>query len=208
MSSEQPYPGYPKTLMVQTTVQIFGEFVEESPTGDEYLTLHFSPSSAPRKRRWGNNGLSADFLGDYFAAFFPGDVVPDSKISQKDTVKGAVSYIANELLENAVKYSDEDASLPITISLYLYDQQLVFQVINYANADRVEKYQLFIQAMLSADIDEFYTQQMEKAALGEGSNMGLLTMINDYSAHFGWKFSPSEVDPAVIQVNVLVHLNV
>ena len=194
--------------MAQTTVQIFGDFSEESPTGDEYLTLHFSPSSAPRKRRWGNNGLSADFLGDYFAAFFPGDVVPDSKISQKDTVKGAVSYIANELLENAVKYSDESNVFPITISLYLYDQQLIFQVINYANTDTVEKYQQFIQAMLSADIDEFYTQQMEKAALGQGSNMGLLTMINDYSAHFGWKFSPSAINPEVIQVNVLVRLSV
>ena len=194
--------------MVQpSVVQIFGEFLEENPDGDEYLVLHFSPSSAPRKRRWSNNGLSADFLGDYFAAFFPGDMAVDSKISQKDTVKGAVSYIANELLENAVKYSDDRASLPITISLYLYDQQIVFQVINYATATAVENYQQFIQAMLTADMDEFYTRQMEKAALGDGSNMGLLTMINDYSAHFGWKFSPLEAMPEVVQVNVSVRLD-
>lgn len=194
--------------MAQTsTVRIFGEFLEEVPAGDEYLTLHFSPSTAPRKRRWSHNGLSADFLGDYFAAFFPGDLVRDSKISQKDSVKGAVSYIANELLENAVKYSTDAAGLPITISLFLYDRQIIFQVVNYASPAAVDKYQQFIRAMLNADMDEFYTQQLEKAALGDGSNMGILTMINDYSAHFGWKFSPLEAEPELIQVSILVRLD-
>ena len=30
----------------------------------EYLTLAFSPTSAPLRSRWRNNGLSADFLAD------------------------------------------------------------------------------------------------------------------------------------------------
>lgn len=187
----------------------FGEFVEDTPTHDEYLILQFLPASVPRKRRWSNYGLSADFLGDYFAAFFPGEIASDSQMSQKDTVKGAVSYIANELLENAVKYSDESIKLPITISLYLYENQIIFRVINYTDQPTVERYQQFIQNLLSSDLDAFYMQQLEKTALGEGgSNMGMLTMMNDYAARFGWKFESLEPTPDIFQVNVIAYLDV
>jgi hypothetical protein len=44
--------------------QTLGNYKERS--GEcEYLTLAFSPLSAPLRSRWRNNGLSADFLGDY-----------------------------------------------------------------------------------------------------------------------------------------------
>ncbi|MBW4519171.1 MAG: ATP-binding protein [Scytolyngbya sp. HA4215-MV1] len=196
--------------MTQTfTTQTFGAFLDEIPASDEYLTLHFSPSSAPRKHRWHNYGLSADFLGDYFAAFFPGDEVPNSKINRRDTVKAAVSYIANELLENAVKYSDEAVNLPISITLYLYEQRIIFQVTNHASLSTVQDYQQFIQSLITSDPDDFYTRQLEKAALGTGaSNIGLLTMMNDYSARFGWRFQPLETRPNTCWVTVMAHLDV
>lgn len=192
-----------------SAIQTFGAFLEEIPSSEEYLTLNFSPSSAPRKRRWNHYGLSADFLGDYFAAFFPGDEVPNSKINRKDTVKATVSYMANELIENAVKYSDEATDLPISITLYLYEQGIIFRVINYANQSTVKTYQDFIQELLNSDLDQLYTRQLEQTALGEGgSNMGLLTMINDYAAEFGWRFQPIETDPEIICINVMVRLEV
>ncbi len=196
--------------MPQTiTSQTFGEFAQEIPASEEYLTLNFSPSSAPRKRRWSNYGLSADFLGDYFAAFFPGDTVEDSPINRRDTVKAAVSYVANELLENAVKYSDDTIRKPISISLYLYEEKIIFQAINYAAAAIADKYCQFIQQVLTSDLDELYARQLERTALGTGeSSMGLLTMMNDYDARFGWQFQASDSNPNTVQVNVLVHLDV
>lgn len=196
--------------MTQTfTTQTFGAFLDEIPASDEYLTLHFSPASAPRKHRWRNYGLSADFLGDYFAAFFPGDEVANSKINRRDTVKAAISYIANELLENAVKYSDEAVNLPISITLYLYEQQIIFQVTNHASLSAVQGYQQFIQSLINSDPDDLYTRQLEKTALGTGaSSMGLLTMMNDYSARFGWRFQPLENCPDTCWVCVMAHLNV
>jgi hypothetical protein len=196
--------------MTQTfTTQTFGTFLDEIPASDEYLTLHFSPASAPRKHRWRNYGLSADFLGDYFAAFFPGDEVANSKINRRDTVKAAISYIANELLENAVKYSDEAVNLPISITLYLYEQQIIFQVTNHASLSAVQGYQQFIQSLINSDPDDLYTRQLEKTALGTGaSNMGLLTMMNDYSARFGWRFQPLENRPDTCWVSVMAHLDV
>ena len=43
----------------------------ERAAGCEYLTLVFSPVSVPLRSRWRNNGLSADFLGDYVTTFLP-----------------------------------------------------------------------------------------------------------------------------------------
>lgn len=206
-------------------VQTFGNFLEEIPASDEYLILNFSPSSAPRKRRWGNYGLSADFLGDYFSAFFPGDEPSEHKINRRETVKAAVTYIANELIENAVKYTDEVAGLPIGIALYLYEQEIIFRATNYAPQQSVEKYQAFIRDFLSTDPEEFYANQLEKTALGqEESSLGILTMSNDYGAKFGWLFQqqatsssstsgsvPSSVASAVpnsVQVVVMARLEV
>lgn len=189
--------------------QIFGNFTDEIPDSREYLTISFSPDSSPRKQRWRNYGLSADFLGDYFAAFFPGDTAPDSKINQRDTVKAAVSFIANELLENAVKYNDDLAQCPISISLHLYEQQIIFHIVNYTSEATALQYQQFIQELITANLEDYYMQQLERAATGENrSGMGILTMMNDYSAHFGWKFQTLEQQSTIVQVDVLAYLDV
>lgn len=192
-------------LMTQT----FGNFIDEMPLTEEYLTISFSPSSNARQRRWSNYGLSADFLGDYFATFFPGNPDLDDKIAKQEVIKASISYIANELLENAIQHSDLAAKFPIHISLYLYDTQLIFVVTNGASRSKVEKYKEFIQELLTSDVDALYTQQLEKTALGGGgSHMGLLTMINDYLAQFGWKFESLPNQPEAVKVTVMVHLDV
>jgi hypothetical protein len=190
------------------TTQTFGTFRDDIPESQEFLTLNFTPSSTPeRQQRWRNYGLSADFLGDYFANFFPGGDVPESTINLKDTIKATVSYIANELLENAVKYSDESVLLPVSITLRLFDQDIVFQVTNYANQAVAQQYQEFVQTLQTADIDELYTQQLEKTALGEGgSSMGILTIIQDYAAQGGWRFEQLMENPSISKVTVMMHL--
>lgn len=190
------------------TTQTFGQFKDDNLESQEYLTLNFAPSSTPqRQQRWQNYGLSADFLGDYFATFFPGEEVPESAINLKDTIKASVSYIANELIENAVKYSDESTHLPISITLRLFDQDIIFQVTNYATQAVAQRYQQFVQTLQTTDIAELYTQQLEKTALGEGgSNMGILTIVHDYSAQGGWRFEQLVDRPTISKVTVTMHL--
>src|ERR1700733_1666888 len=63
----------------------------------EYLTLAFSPTSAPLRSRWRNNGLSADFLGDYVTTFLPTNGPEPALAGRQNEIKHAVTYIANEL---------------------------------------------------------------------------------------------------------------
>ncbi|WP_017304231.1 slr1658 superfamily regulator [Spirulina subsalsa] len=190
--------------------EIFGNFIENFPSSEEYLIIGFSPSSIPLKQRWRNNGLSADFLADYFTTFLPADESEDSGLSQHAEIKGAVSYIANELLENAMKFNDDQCDFPISIALYLGKNNLVFQITNSIPPKEVSPFQDYIEKLLSSDPQDLYLEQLEKNALDENggsSHLGYLTMINDYMATLGWKFEKLEQEPVGIAVTTMVQLN-
>jgi len=191
-------------------IEIFGDFIERK-NSQEYLIVGFSPSSIPLKQRWRNNGLSADFLADYLTTFFPGNQDDSSSLTRQAEIKSAVSYIANELLENAMKFNDENSQYPIDIKLQLHKDGLIFSVANSISPPSVDKFQRYIQKLLVSDPSEMYIEKLEKNAADESSTdsgLGLLTMLNDYSAKMGWKFETVQKDPEVIAVTTMVQLTV
>ena len=191
-------------------IQIFGDFIEQ-PTSQEYLIIGFSPSSIPMKQRWRNNGLSADFLADYLTSFFPGNKDEPSTIDRQAEIKSSVSYIANELLENAMKFNNETSEYPIDIKLQLESDGVIFSVVNSISPQAVDKFQAYIQQLLASEPSELYIQQLEKNAADESCTdcgLGLLTMLTDYTAKIGWKFQTVYQDPEVIAVTTLVQLRV
>lgn len=194
-----------------TLTQIFGDFIDDLPPSQEYLIVGFSPSSVPLKQRWRNNGLSADFLADYFTTFFPSSQSDRAQSDRQAEIKSAVSYIANELLENAIKFNDETSQYPISIHLQLHNDKLVFLTTNSISAEAAEKFQAFIQELMTSDPNELYIHQLEKSAEDESntiSGLGILTMINDYLAEIGWKFETVQKETEVITVTTMVQLPV
>lgn len=192
-------------------VQIFGNFTQELPASQEYLTIVFSPSSVPVKERWRTNGLSADFMADYFATFFPGSEETATETDIKAEIKSAVSFIANELLENAMKFSDELSSYPISIQLQMHANSLIFLATNSVTPEAIAKFQAYIEELLAADPNELYIRHLEETDQSESdrpSGLGLLTMINDYQAKLGWKFESVQEDPKAIAVTTMVQLTV
>ncbi|WP_026098695.1 slr1658 superfamily regulator [Kamptonema formosum] len=190
--------------------QIFGEFDSDLPATQEYLIIGFSPSSIPLKQRWRNNGLSADFLADYLTTFFPGGSDNSPSTEKQAEVKCAVSYIANELLENAMKFSDETSQRPISIQLHLSPERIVFVTTNTVSPQAVDKFQGYIRELTASDPADLYIGQLEKNAEDDtsyASMLGYLTMINDYQAKIGWKFETVETDPEVITVTTMVQLS-
>jgi hypothetical protein len=191
-------------------IQTFGDFIE-LPASQEYLIIGFSPSSIPLKQRWRNNGLSADFMADYLATFFPSNEDDSSTIERQAEIKSAVSYIANELLENAMKFNNETSEYPIDIKLQLESDGVIFSVVNSISPQAVDKFQAYIQQLLASEPSELYIQQLEKNAADESCTdcgLGLLTMLTDYTAKIGWKFQTVHQDPEVIAVTTLVQLRV
>ena len=173
--------------------QILGDFVLDLPPSKEYLILSFSPGSIPLRQRWRNNCLSADFLADYLSTFFLGSNNRQPDSDKQTEVKSAVSYIANELLENGMKYSTQRVSCPISIQIHLNPDLIIFQLTNSISVDRTRQFQTHIKTLLNSDPNELYITLLEQNALDENnqeSGLGFLTMLNDYGVKLGWKFEP------------------
>lgn len=192
---------------LKTVTQIFGDFIEEFPPEHDSLELTFTPSSRPIKQRWRNNRLSAHFVADYLSSFLPVDEEDASSEKRIKQSKGAVSYVANELLENAIKFTNDTSSYKVKFGIHFIEEIEVIAVIfatNCANSETANKLQEFIKELLSSDPNDLYLQQLEKNAEAETesetSGLGLLTMINDYSAKIGWKFEtiPDSLDTMLV----------
>jgi hypothetical protein len=187
--------------------KIYGDFIQDLPPSQEYLILSFSPGSIPLRQRWRNNCLSADFLADYLSTFFLRD--EDSESKKPIEVQSAVSYIANELLENAMKYGCETSPLPISIQIHLNPDLIIFQLTNSIHLEQTPEFQAHIERLIDSDTEELYVAQLEKNALDnddKGSGLGFLTMLNDYGAKLGWKFEKRPQQSQELAVTTMVQL--
>jgi hypothetical protein len=192
----------------------FGDFEEQKDSDHEHLEITFSPTSRPLQQRWRNNGLSADFLADYLSTFFPGE---DSSSQERQTeLKDAISFIANELLENAMKFNHAPSQDPVSIEMYLAEDEVSLYVTNSVAPQTIADFQNFLQRLLTEDTDELYMEQLMQNAEKEDtddenttrSGLGYLTMINDYGVKLAWKFEPPEPDSDGMMVTTMAQLKV
>ncbi len=191
-------------------VQVFGDFVE-STHKKENLTLGFSPSLVPISERWRNNGLSADYIAEYLATVLNVDENESNNAEYLADIKSSASYIANELLENGMKYCNEQTEYPIVFHIELVSNEIRFFLENTiipANAVMLKE---FINELNNSDPDELYIRQLERNAEADSedntsSGLGFLSIINDYSAKLGWKFQTVDQSSLVMSVTTLVRL--
>lgn len=191
--------------------QIFGTFIEQFPPDQDSLELTFAPNARPIKQRWRSNRLSAHFIADYFSNFLPFDEEDPTQARQLKETQAAVSYITNELLENAMKFNDTTTRFKVRFGIHFLEAEPIMAAIfatNTISPKGVDKFQSFIQELLASDPNEFYIQQIEKSAEAdsEASGLGFLTMINDYSAQLGWKFDQVQDNPEITAVTAMVLL--
>lgn len=180
----------------------YGDFTDlGSDQGCEGLTIVFSPSSISLKERWKNNSLSADFMADYVANFYSGETT--EQVGRREEVKSALSFVANELIENAMKFSDADAG-PISIRLVMQDGALAFSSTNGTSVANAEKYQETVKNLLGGDIWEEYARRA--SVVGESSGVGLLSMLTDYSAKIGWRFLAQDARRVTVTTTVRIPL--
>ena len=191
--------------------QIFGNFIGKFPPENNSLEIIFTPTSCPIKRRWKNNRLSAQFVADYFSSFLPVDEEDPQGQRRIKESQGSVSYIANELLENAMKFNDYVANYQVKFGVQFLEEtdlKVVMYAINSVSSKGVDKFQNFIKELLSSDPEEFYILQVEKSVEEdkEVSGLGFITMINDYSAKLGWKFDTAPENSQILTVTTMVQI--
>src|SRR5688572_29817692 len=107
-----------------------GDFREFTSQGGARVTLVFYP--ADFQVRWSQCSATADFFAEYFAAV-PA-CRPADEAARAEFV-GTVSYIVNELVENAVKFSIGER---VEITVGVDDGELVALVANQILAATVD----------------------------------------------------------------------
>lgn len=189
--------------------QIYGTFHETENPSQEYLNLVFSPSSLPIEQRWRNNDLSADFLANYFSTFFPVKADLPTSAHRHAEIKSAINYIANELLENAMKYCDSHSQSAISLQLQLHEDYVLFVGSNDLNRIQAERFKASIEELLASDPSELFIQRIEASAEQEDvSGLGFLTMLNDYGAELGWKFEFPDTPGSSGKVTTTIRISI
>jgi hypothetical protein len=197
------------SFSIDLSTKLFGEFRDNLPAIQEYLIVSFSPSSEPLQKRWRNNGLSADFLADYLSGFVSYEDRDVDTATKQLEARDAIGYIANELLENAMKYNNRESDAPISIQVHLIENTIIFQITNSIHKSSVEKLCNHIRELLENDPNELYINKLEYNAMAENGNesgLGFLTMINDYGAKLGWKLYRSLDRAGEIMVTTMVQV--
>lgn len=176
----------------------------------EFLRLGFRPALETLRRRWRNNGLSADFLGDYVMTFIERGALDEAHRREAERTtpwnddpppdrptlaRGAVTFIVNELLENAMKYSEGTGDAPVELGVLLDDESVWVSLVNHATPAHAARYRAFVQSLFVNDVSELFLERLEaQAASPTSSGLGFLTMLNDYRVVAAWRFRPIERD--------------
>jgi hypothetical protein len=132
---------------------------------------------------WSRCGLTADFGATFYSFCFP----------ENKTVRNSLSFILNEIVENAVKYSVEEKS-PIKICLYEQTNDLVFEVQNFISDEQSDNFSEYIHHLQSVpDLNEEYMNTVKKNIDSEeASGLGILTILNDFQLTMAFDFSKQD----------------
>jgi len=188
--------------------ETFGNFFEADGK-QEHLLVRLSFTSLSIERNWHNNSLLADFLANCQRNFFRDDDIPSQ--NRQDEVSDAVSFIANELLENAMKSGYEAGDCTISIMLHIFPDLLRFYVTNSIKPQKTRPFQNFIRELLTEDPERLYVRQLTSVADDVEpdevvSCLGFLTLLCDYNARLAWKFRTVPENPKAVTVTTMAQI--
>ncbi len=177
--------------------RIYGNFIEHLPQARESLELGFGVHYHSNKERWENNFIVAQFCSNYFATFL-----------LNKQLRYSIQYIANELLENAIKFN-KDSKQHINLNLYLLDDKMIISAVNTTDKLSCIKLQELVQKILTDDPLTMYIEQVKSSTeVSNISGLGLLTILNDHGAELGWEIQDCTDEKELLQVKTMAQLNI
>ncbi|MBF0203177.1 MAG: hypothetical protein HQK67_02445 [Desulfamplus sp.] len=153
---------------------IIGEFIEPTKNNqfDISSTLRLRARSIDSKKFWASKDRSAEFMGDIWALFV------DSE--KEERIKTTLHSVCVEMIENSVKYGDQNNDYIIVLDLYLTNDELLVYVVNKSDVSGLTELENSARQILdSTDIRGLFKQKMKeaKAAKVEGKSKSQLGFV-------------------------------
>ncbi len=176
----------------------------------ESLPLSLKLGHEELERNWAHVGETADYLIQYLKQ--NQDTGDRQAINQRNhdsdkarVLNSSANYIANELLENAIKYAQGGK---IRTSAGIEDHHWVILVSHETDSAHRAELETFIDTLETSDADELMTDRImsnANAPDGSGSGLGLLSIVADHKGRVGWKFDTRH-DRHIISTMVRLNL--
>lgn len=163
------------------------------------LKLSFSLPTLEVINFWSRCGLIANFGSSYLVVAH----------SSEKNIANSLSFIMNELLENAVKYAVPRDSI-LELSLLQKDGYIVIDIGNPIHSDRVESLIEMAQNLIDPDYVnakyiDILTMNVKK---GEKSGIGLLTIVNFYQASLSFRIGTPPGDNQCPKFYIQAKINI
>jgi hypothetical protein len=155
----------------------YGTFLDRPPSSAlGRFEVHFTPLDFVVN--WARCGLTADYLGAAIAYAF----------ERRDAAALVLSTVANELIENAVKFSD-DKRCDARITVLHYGDIVSVETVNMTDARRARELEAFAAELERREPEAMFRERVARTTRpGESaSGIGLLVVKKDYSAALGFR---------------------
>jgi len=136
----------------------------------------------PLGMNWIHCGPTAEFFGTLVAG------VAGRAGHDANEVRHSVSYLANELLENAVKFRARGAG-DVVLEVRFDGSTFELLLSNFTDEGAASGLQTFLADLENRDPGDLLMERIEANAADDsstGSGLGILTLLNDYGVRLGW----------------------
>jgi hypothetical protein len=185
---------------VNLAARTFGAAVALPARLERHLALQFHTTHLPL--RWTHCSSTANFLASYYAGLFRLEYTA----AQARDLTHSIGYLANELLENAVKFrTDGD----VAVEAGLHGADFVLRLANHISPETSIGFQVLLEEITAGDPGDLLLQRIEANAADEhssGSGLGLLTLMNDYGVRFCWTFTPESPTDGRVLLHTVARL--
>ena len=161
-----------------------GHYQVPAQVEHEFDVVFGKPTALPFQ--WAHCDMTANALAAYFGPFLPADH-KGLQVS-RDELTFSVSYVVNELLENAHKFGSGGA---VKIRAVMTGSDLLLWACNSAAPESSRNLESVVSGLLDGDPQQLLLERIEHNALNPdntASGLGYLTMMSDYGVRFGWAF--------------------
>jgi len=161
---------------------IFGDYdtkynIESSDVFFQFALNNFNTN-------WDQASIFADYMGKYYSQ----NLLSCTEIQYKEVFNN-ISYVLNELFENALKFNEEK-DISASVKVNKEENLITLVTTNHIHETKVGHFVELLSQLFAGDPKQMFMEKIEQNLMDDsgGSGLGYLTMILNFDVKLGFRF--------------------